>query len=114
MPNRRFSLSRAERGRYRSDAQHLCALGLDVEVRKRFPEDLRALDITLVHLQREYASTNSQKGIAYYAIWVRIVAMRPRVILDGLRDRRAIGTTKMLLLTLTRKPLFLLGEDSCI
>jgi hypothetical protein len=81
MPIRRFSLSRAERGRYRSDAQHLCTLGLDVEIPEEFQENSRALDI---HIGPPHENFIYQlpKGTVAYAIWARLFALRPNVILE--------------------------------
>jgi hypothetical protein len=81
MPIRRFSLSRAERGRYRSDAQQLCTLGLDVEIPEELQEDSRALDI---HIAPPYVNIIRQPpiGVVAYAILVRLVALRAGVILE--------------------------------
>jgi hypothetical protein len=81
MPIRRYSLSRAQRGRYRSDAQQLCAFGLDVEIPEELQENSRALDI---HIAPSYINIIRQLagGTVAYAIWVRLVASRPNVILE--------------------------------
>jgi hypothetical protein len=81
MPIRRYSLSRAERGRYRSDAEHLSAFGLDVEIPEELREDPRVLEI---HIAPSYINMIRQlpSGTVAYAIWVRLVALRPNVILE--------------------------------
>jgi hypothetical protein len=81
MPIRRRSLSRAERGRYRSDAERLCAFGLDVEIPEELREDSRALEL---HIAPPYINIIRQlpSGLVTYAILVRLVALRPNVILE--------------------------------
>jgi hypothetical protein len=81
MPIRRFSLTRAERGRYRSDAQQLCAIGLDIDIPEELREDSRVLEI---HIAPPYINVIRQlpSGPVAYAIWVRLVALRPNVILE--------------------------------
>jgi len=81
MPIRKYSLSRAERVRYRSDAQQLCAIGLDIDIPEELREDSRVLDIYIappyINIIRQLPS-----GPVAYAIWVRLLALRPNVILE--------------------------------
>jgi hypothetical protein len=82
-------LSRAEQERYRSDAQQLCAFGLDVEIPEELQEDSRALDI---HIAPPHENIIRQlpSGAVAYAIWVWIVALRAGVILRAFRLASAL------------------------
>src|ERR1700687_2310592 len=81
MPMRRLSLSRAQLGRHLSAAQRLRASGLDVEIPEELQEDSRALDIHIAP-PHENIIRHVPNGPVAYAIGVRLVALRPNVILE--------------------------------
>jgi hypothetical protein len=84
MPIRRLSLSRAQLGRHRSAAQRLRASGLDVEIPEELQEDARAMDIHIapphINIVRQLSN-----GTVAYVIWVQLVALWARVILQDFR-----------------------------
>jgi hypothetical protein len=81
MPMRRLSLSRAELGRHRSAAQRLRAGGLDIEIPEELQEHARTLDIHIAPSHENFI-WQLPTGTVAYAIWVRLVALRPNVILE--------------------------------
>ena len=105
MPTRRLSLSRAELGRHRSAAQELCALGLDVEVER--PDDL---DIGAGPPWENMLFNVRSGGVAYYAIWLRMVARRSRVILTDYEMTTDWDDQILLLNIDERKPFCKLGS----
>jgi hypothetical protein len=105
MPTRRLSLSRAELGRHRSAAQELCALGLDVEVER--PDDL---DIGAGPPWENMLFDVRSGGVAYYAVWLRMVARRSRVILTDYEMTTDWDDQILLLNIDERKPFCKLGS----
>jgi hypothetical protein len=60
--------------------KYLCALGLEVEIPAELQEDPCALDIWLA--DENIIRQLPNKPVAY-AIWARLVALRPNVILEA-------------------------------
>jgi hypothetical protein len=81
VPTRILSLSRAQLARHLAAARQLRASGIDVEIPEDLLVDSHALDIQIappyVNIIRQLAG-----GTVAYAIWIRLVALRPNVILE--------------------------------
>jgi hypothetical protein len=81
MPIRKSRLSRQEEAEYLGCLQHLQAEGLDVEIPEKWRKNAEAVDIEVGAPLGNMVFDLSSGGIGYYAVWLRLVAMRPRIIL---------------------------------
>ena len=81
MPIRKLRLSRLEEAEHLVYLQRLQAEGHYVEIPEELQQDSRVLDI---HIAPPYINIIRQlpSGPVAYAIWVRLVALRPNVILE--------------------------------
>jgi hypothetical protein len=109
MPIRKPRLSRAEKATYLDRLLQVRDEGIDVEIPEEWLEAARVLEIGVGPPWENMIFNVQHDGVAYYAVWVRLVALRSHVIVPDCEIRTAFDNHITVLPLDPRNQVFKLG-----